>query len=177
MKIIGKTLKWLSTAAILILLVLAFLLVGIKFFGFEIYTVLSGSMEPLYTTGSVIYVKEADPDTLQQGDVITFAMASGTTATHRIVELVKDETDSSIVRFRTKGDANNVVDGTLVEKSAVIGTPVFSIPNLGFLAAHLQTKYGRYMILAACGAVLLMSLVSDILTEDNKKSAEAPKQD
>ena len=171
-KIIGRTL---STTLISIVVLLAVLLAGVRLVGLTPYTVLSGSMEPNYHVGSVVYVKKVDPASLKVGDAITYRLAGSTIVTHRIVDIQGE--DISSLGFRTKGDANNGVDGTLVEKSAVIGTPVFSIPNLGFLAAHLQTKYGRYMILAACGAVLLMSLVSDILTEDNKKSAEAPKQD
>ena len=62
MKAISKLLRIVSTAMLTVMIVLAFLLVGVKFLGFEVYTVLSGSMEPVYHTGSVIYVKDADAE-------------------------------------------------------------------------------------------------------------------
>ena len=55
-----------------IIFVFAIFLVGMRLFGFELYTVMSGSMEPEYHVGSLIYVKAVDPATLNQGDVITF---------------------------------------------------------------------------------------------------------
>ncbi|MBQ6897158.1 MAG: signal peptidase I [Oscillospiraceae bacterium] len=172
MKAISKMLRIVSTAMLTVMIVLAFLLVGVKFLGFEVYTVLSGSMEPVYHTGSVIYVKDADADKLEEGDIITYSLSSNVTATHRIIELVTEDGD---VKFRTKGDANNIADGSLVEKSQVIGKPVFSVPYLGFLAAYLQTKSGRFMAIAVCGLALLLTLIPDLLTdeeEDKKDSRE-----
>ena len=89
----GQTIKkiWNGINGVLIVLVLlmAFALVGVRLFGLDIYVVLSGSMEPAYQTGSVIYVKEADTDGLEAGDVITFYLNEDTIATHRIIEVVE----------------------------------------------------------------------------------------
>lgn len=169
-KYINKVLKLISSVLVLLAMTLAFLLAGIRLFDFEIFTVLSGSMEPAYHTGALIYVKETDPDALKAGDVITFRMSGGVTATHRIVELVADEKNPSIIRFRTKGDANEAIDGSLVEKSAVIGTPVFTIPYLGFLAAYIQTTSGRFMMLAVCSGILLFTLLPDLLFGSKEKA-------
>ena len=84
---------------------LAIALVGARLFGFKVFTVLSGSMEPKYPVGSLIYVKKVDYTTLKSGDVITFMLDENTVATHRIVEVVPDQEDPSVIRFRTKGDA------------------------------------------------------------------------
>lgn len=43
-----------------------------KLMGYEIYDVVSGSMEPEIPVGSVIYVKGAAPEDIQEGDVIAF---------------------------------------------------------------------------------------------------------
>lgn len=53
---------WNSITVVLVaaVVVLAMALVGVRLFGLDVYFVLSGSMEPVYQTGSVIYVKEAD---------------------------------------------------------------------------------------------------------------------
>ena len=70
---------------------LAILLVGVRLVGFQVFSVLSGSMEPSYHVGSLIYVKKIDPQELKSGDVITFMLDEDTVATHRIVEMVPDE--------------------------------------------------------------------------------------
>ena len=111
-----------------LVVVLAVALVGVRLLGFRVYTVLSGSMEPNYHTGSLIYVKEVDYTQLQSGDVITFMAGEDTVVTHRIVGIVPDEEDAAVLRFRTKGDANSAEDGALVHYRNVIGSPVFSIP-------------------------------------------------
>lgn len=95
-------------------------------------------MEPTYHTGSLIYVKSVDYTELKTGDVISFMLNEDTVATHRIVEIVPDEEDASVLRFRTKGDANNTDDGGLVHYKNVIGTPIFTIPYLGYVANYIQ---------------------------------------
>lgn len=165
-----KGLKISSWIVIGIVVLLAIALFGVKLFGLEIYTVLSPSMEPKYPTGSVIYVKDVDTARLKVDDVITYRISDSMTATHRIIELVPDEDDPTIIRFRTKGDNNNIADGALVEMDAVLGKPVFTIPLLGYLANYMQSKSGRIVII--CVAIALIAYVSivDTVTDDKKKS-------
>lgn len=61
-----------STALVVLVVILALLLVGARLVGLQVFTVLSGSMEPTYHTGALIYVKKVDPLTVQAGEVITF---------------------------------------------------------------------------------------------------------
>lgn len=152
-----------TTLIVAAVIVLAVLLVGLRFVGFQIYTVLSGSMEPAYQTGSLIYVREVETEDLREGDVITFRLSGSTIATHRIVELVADEDDPNIVRFRTKGDANDVVDGSLVDPAAVLGSPVFTIPQLGFLASYIQQPPGSYMAISAGAVLVLLVFLPDLI--------------
>lgn len=102
----GKAVKkiWNIVTSIIVALavLLAIALVGVRLIGFQVFTVLSGSMEPTYHVGSLIYVKDVDYTELEAGDVITFMLDEDTVATHRIVEVVPDETDSSVLRFKTK---------------------------------------------------------------------------
>lgn len=128
-------------------------------------------MEPAYKTGSVIYVKEVDPKTLAENDVITFKMGNGMTATHRIVELVPDDTHPDIKHFRTKGDANDVTDGSLVCYEQVIGTPIFTIPYLGYLAAYIQQPPGTYVAIIISLALIFLVIAVDIITEEEEKNA------
>ena len=176
----GKTLKKIlnviSTILVAIVVVLALFLVGARFIGLNVYTVLSGSMEPTYHVGSLIYVKDVDTDELKTGDVITYMLDEDTIVTHRIADVIPDETDPSIIRFQTKGDANDSVDGSLVHYKNVIGTPVFSIPKLGYLANYIQKPPGRYIAISAGAIILLLVFLPDLFSDDDKSEKKKKKQ-
>ena len=147
-----------------------------RFIGLNVYSVLSGSMEPTYHVGSLIYVKDVDTDELKAGDVITYMLDEDTIVTHRIVDVIPDETDPSIIRFQTKGDANDSVDGSLVHYKNVIGTPVFSIPKLGYLANYIQKPPGRYIAISAGAIILLLVFLPDLFSDDDKSEKKKKKQ-
>ena len=138
----------------------------------------TGSMEPTYHTGSLIYVKKVDPFTIEAGTPITFMLDEDNIATHRVVEVVPDETDSTVIRFRTKGDANDAEDGTLVHYKNVIGTPVFSIPYLGYVSDYITNPPGMYIGFTVLGVIILMLFAPDLLRAADKadKKAEEKKK-
>lgn len=146
-----------------LVIILAILLVGVRVFGLMPYTVLSGSMEPNYHVGSLIYVVKVDPADLEVDDAITYVIDGGTVVTHRIIEVIPDDTDPTVIRFRTKGDNNTVADGTPVHSKNIIGKPVFTIPLLGYLAYFVQNPPGNYLITGLLIALLLITFLPDLL--------------
>ena len=183
----SKTFKkiWnlLTTLIVIAAVLLAVLLVGVRLAGLQVFTVLSGSMEPTYHTGSLIYVKKVDAAKLSEGTVITFMLDEDTVATHRIVGVVPDEDEPGVVRYRTKGDANEAEDGSLVHYKNVIGTPVFSIPRLGYLANYIQHPPGTYVAVSAGAGVLLLMFLPELIgmmrgdgEEDKPPKEKAPRE-
>lgn len=173
-KTVGKVLKIGTTVLIALVVLLAILLVGVRVFGLQVYTVLSGSMEPEYPTGAVIYVTEVDPAALQVEDVITFRLnGAATVATHRIIEIIPGEDTAAGYVFRTKGDNNDIADELPVDPANVVGKPVFTIPYLGYFAAYVQQPPGTYVTITVAAALLLLSILSDVVTDEKKKPAEA----
>ena len=168
-----KIWKCITSVLVALVVIIALLLVGARLFGLQVFTVLSGSMEPVYHVGSLIYVKDVDPFELESGDVITFMLDENTVATHRIVEVVPDEEDDSVVRFRTKGDANENADGSLVHYKNVIGSPVFTIPQLGYVASFIQNPPGMYYAIALGAVLLAMVFLPDLFGDDKKKKKDA----
>ena len=161
---------------VIVTVILAVLIAGIRLFGVTPYTVLSGSMEPTYHTGSLIYVKPVDHTRLETGDVITFMLSDSVVATHRIVEIVPDEADPEILRFRTKGDANNMVDNGLVHSRNIIGTPVFTLPLLGYIAHFVQNPPGLYIALGVLVVMAVLILLQDCLPELKKEKESERRQ-
>ena len=167
-----KTWNIISTVLVAVVVILALLLAGARLLGMQVFTVLSGSMEPTYHTGSIIYVKKIATEDIQPGTVITFMLDEDTVATHRVTAVVPDEEDPTVVRFRTKGDANNAEDGSLVHYKNVIGTPVFTIPGLGYVANYIQHPPGTYVAISAAAVLLLLVFLPDVLAPEKKKNAK-----
>ncbi len=178
-KVIKKIWNTCTTILVILILLLAVALVGVRLFGLQVFTVLSGSMEPEYHTGALIYVKDVDPAELKEGDVITFMINEDTVGTHRIVGMVPSEEEPGLIRFRTKGDANDMEDGTLVHPKNILGTPVFSIPYLGYLADMIQNPPGTYIAISAGAIFLILIFLPDLLFEDDKKKKKGaePKEE
>ena len=172
--IMSKTIKriwdYITTALVAIAVILAVLLAGVRLVGLQPMQVLSGSMEPTYHVGSLIYVKAVDHVRLAAGDVITFMLDEDTLATHRIVEVVPDENDPTVLRYRTKGDNNDAVDGSLVHYKNVVGTPIFSIPQLGYFANYIRKPPGTYIAVSVGAILLLLVLLPDLFGGDDEKS-------
>ena len=163
-----RILKTISNMLVAAVVLLTFLLYGLQLFGMKPYAVLSGSMESVYPTGSLIYVSDIEPATLRVNDVITFKLKDGTIATHRIIEIVPDETDSSILRFRTKGDENDIADGPLVEFEDVVGKPAFGIPYLGYLGNYISQPRGKIIAITVVVAIVLIEIMVGIIVDDEK---------
>ena len=173
-KIIKKVWNAITTVLVILIVILAILLVGVRLAGFRVFTVLSGSMEPTYHVGSLIYVKDVDYRQLEAGDVITFMLDENTVATHRIIQVVPDEDEPEVLRYATQGDANDAPDGTLVHYKNVIGTPVFTIPKLGYVANYIQNPPGTYIAISGAAILLLLMFLPDLFSEDEpKKTAES----
>ena len=168
----GKTIKkiWniITNIIVVLAVILAVALVGVRLVGLQVFTVLSGSMEPTYHVGSLIYVKDVDYKELEAGDVITFMLDEDTVATQRITEVVPDEEEPDTLRYRTKGDANDAEDGKLVHYKNVIGSPVFTIPYLGYFADYIQNPPGTYVAISVGAVLLLLVFLPDLFSSDDK---------
>lgn len=164
--------NWITTVLVAVVVVLALLLAGVRLIGMQVFTVLSGSMEPTYHTGSLIYVKDVDHTELKEGDVITFMLDEDTVATHRITGVVPDENDPTVIRYRTKGDANEAEDGSLVHYKNILGSPVFSIPKLGYVANYIQNPPGTYIAISGAAILMLLVFLPDLLFDDDSKKKE-----
>ena len=164
-----------TTIIVVFVLVIAVMLVFLRLLGYEMYTVMSGSMEPEYHVGSLIYVKPVDRKNLQKGEVITFMADEDTIVTHRINEVVTevDEAGNETVKYQTKGDANGAPDGKLVHYKNVLGSPKFQVPLLGFIAFYIQQPPGLYIALIVStfllAAVFLPVLMKGKESAHNKK--------
>lgn len=139
----------LGTLLIVLVILLCSALVLPGFFGYHMYHVLSGSMEPELPVGSLIFVREGAAEDAAEGDIIAFygSLENEGIITHRVV---KNNVVSGTIR--TKGDANDGEDPLPVPYDNYIGRITFHVPYLGKVLTGLTSLYGK---LAAVGVVLL----------------------
>ena len=169
MKALKKIWNFVSGLLVAIVVALALALVGVRLIGLQPFVVLSGSMEPTYHVGSLIYVKSVDYKELTVGDPITYMISEDTVVTHRITEVLVDEEDPDVLRYFTKGDANDVPDGTSVHYKNIIGKPVFSIPYLGYVSNYIQNPPGTYIAIAAGAILIMLVFLPDLFDEEEPK--------
>lgn len=132
-----------------------------KLLGYEIYHVVSGSMEPEIPVGSVIYVEAEPPEFISEGDIIAFH-SSDSVVVHRVV-------DNQLVegKFTTKGDANEEADMNSVPYASLIGRVAAHYPVLGRMLVLYTSNVGKaYAVcFAACGA--MFNILASRLRERN----------
>lgn len=167
MKIFGKVCSALCTIIIVAFAAMAGVLVLPVLFGCKNMAVVSGSMEPGIPVGSLVVVKEVEPESLKAGDVISYRMSGDTMVTHRIAEI--DTQNGQVI---TKGDANEAADANPVAFSDVVGRKLFHVPFLGYLSIYIKTPLG---IVGACAVLIVLILLNYLPTvfepEEEKHSA------
>ena len=134
--------------------------------GYRPVVVLSGSMEPAFPVGSVIYYKAASFEQIQEGDPITFhAGEDGSLVTHRVVE--KQELSSD---FITKGDANETADPNPVSYDRVAGRASdVKIPYAGYFVTYGRTPQA----IGSMGGILVIGILLDFICPGKKREEKA----
>ena len=171
-KFMSKVSDWIFCFAIIVLVLSAFLvtrdgptMIG----GYQAASILSSSMESVYPKGSLVVIKEIDPDELIIGNDISFHSASYTMpVTHRIVDIRENYNDAGERVFITRGVNNPNIDQSAVREQDIIGKIVFFVPKVGGLAQTLQSRLS-YVFICVFSAIALAQCISLLLGETSKE--------
>ena len=94
--------------------------------GYMMFRVVTGSMEPTLSVGTLLVTKQVDITSIQLDDIVCFrsydSRIYGSVVTHRVVNIFQD---AAGVLLETKGDANLVADGYYVSGDNLIGKVVW----------------------------------------------------
>ncbi len=117
-------------------------------FGYKAYVVTSDSMSKTdFDAGDLILVKQVDPATLKEGDIITYMSQNpesfGETITHKIRNLTTDANGNP--GFVTYGTTTDTDDSTIVTYPYVLGKYEKAIPNIGTFFNFLKTTQGYFV--------------------------------
>lgn len=166
MSTLKKVWNVVSTVLVALVVLCALFLVGSRLAGYQVFNVISGSMEPKYSVGDLIYVKKVDPYTIREGTPITFVMNEDlVVATHMVIEV-----DAENQHFYTQGLANDTPDAAPVHFNNVIGVPQFSIPLLGYVSDFVQNPPGMYITVAAGVVLIALVFLPDLITGKKKQT-------
>ena len=152
--IIKTTLVWL--VVLLAVSMMIFTVISVTTFnrndrsllGYKMYIVNSDSMAATdFKAGSLIFVKEVDPSTLKEGDIITFmsqdTKSFGETVTHKIRRITTDAEGNP--GFITYGTTTDEDDETIVTYTYVLGQYQGNIAGLGTFFNFLKTTQGYFI--------------------------------
>lgn len=168
--VMAKIITKICNAITMLILICILGIVGVllvpRLAGYETFAVLSGSMEPYYHVGSVVFVdKTAAPEEVKVGDPITFTKTDSLVATHRVIEI-----DNEKREFKTKGDANETEDASPVSFDQLVGKAGVSIPLLGYISIYMKTRKGMFGIAAVFIIIILLQLIPELVKPEKKES-------
>lgn len=119
-----------------------------QLFGYRAYIVLSDSMSKTnFDAGDLVLVKEVDPSTLKEGDIISYISQNtenyGEVVTHKIRSLTTDANGEP--GFITYGTTTDTDDETIVTYPFVLGKYHTHLPKVGTFFQFLKTPQGYFV--------------------------------
>ena len=138
-------------------------------FGYNLFVIVSPSMEPEICIGDIIISKEYDGEDLEVGQVVTYLGREGDVAgkivTHKVVSVSEDgET------ITTRGVANSGNDPDIV-KSDIKSVMVYKTFLIGKIYSVISTTWG-FLLLILVPMILLIVSETVNLVKDIKEDKE-----
>ena len=166
MKILKNIFVWLFVALAVFMMIFTIVSVSTfdradrNLFGYKAFIVLSDSMKATdFDAGDLVLVKEVDPATLKEGDIIAYTSQNtanyGETVTHKIRKLTTDANGEP--GFITYGTTTDTDDETVVTYPYVLGKYSSHIPKVGTFFQFLKSTPG-YIVCILIPFLLLILL-------------------
>lgn len=146
----------------------------LSIFNYRMFTVISGSMEPRYKIGDVLFAKEVEPDSIKVGDTISYLGKQGSfrdkVVTHEVTKIEK--VDGKFI-FHTKG-LTNLVEDPVVSEDQLYGKVIYKSFIISLVYKIVSTNIGFYLfiivpILYIIGSELIITMLNK---EEKKRSQE-----
>lgn len=166
LKIIRSIFVWLMVALAVFMMIFTIISVSTfdradrNLFGYKAFIVLSDSMSKTdFNAGDLVLVKEVDPSTLKEGDIIAYTSQNtsnyGETVTHKIRKITTDANGEP--GFVTYGTTTDTDDETVVTYPYVLGKYSSRIPKVGAFFQFLKSTPG-YIVCVLIPFLLLILL-------------------
>lgn len=176
LKYLLKTIKTLGM--VFIIVVIGIIIIqrifnnNVSILGYRIFTVATGSMEPVYKVMDIILVKETKDTDIKVGDDLVYMGKSGDfngkIITHRVI---KKETKDGVLVFHTQGIANTAEDPEIYFDQ-IYGKVVYKGIALSFINKIINNPVGFYFLIVIPIAVLITLEIIDRKKEKENKPKE-----
>ncbi len=146
--------------------------------GYKMFSVATGSMEPIYDVNDVIITKEVSYNTIKVGDDVTYIGKEGSfkdkVITHRVIGIAKS---GGKYTFQTKGVANTEND-PLISEDQVYGIVVYKPVLLSFLSHIINNMYGIYfLIIVPIAFLIFLEIIDKIKGRDDNEEITSNKKE
>ena len=130
-----------------------------------VVVVLSGSMEPAFQRGDILFLNNQLDDPIRVGEIVVFKITGrDIPIVHRVLTVHDTEApDGAGIKMLTKGDNNNVDDRGLyahrqlwLERGDVLGRAKACLPYVGMVTIILNDyPYFKYLLVGVMGLFVL----------------------
>ena len=139
-------------------------------FNYRMFTVISGSMEPRYKIGDVLFAKEVKPESLKVGDTISYLGKQGSfrdkVVTHEVTRIEKVD---GKYYFHTKG-LTNLVEDPVVSEDQLYGKVIYKSVIISLVYKIVSTNIGFYLfIIVPILYIVASELITTMLDKEAKK--------
>ena len=125
-------------------------------FGYNVHSAVGDSMYPTLKSGSLVITAPVEAADIELGDIIAFKDGNEALLIHRVISI--DITESIYV-FKTKGDANEGIDGSVGEDN-IIGRYYISIPLLGRLIQFIRMPVGLAFVFIVTAVMIIIMIIN-----------------
>ena len=165
-KFIGNTLYTLMFVVLVLMLVVVIMQRttnnNITIGGIRMFSVLTGSMVPVYEVGDILISKEVEPEKIKVGDDIVYVgkkgSFSGKIVTHRVNSIEKQEDGN--YKIITQGIANNTEDPE-IDQTQVLGKVMYKMYIFSIFGKLVKNVYMFYfLIFIPVGILVYRNIIS-----------------
>jgi signal peptidase len=185
LRIIKRILVWVAVIAAVSMVIFTIVSATIfnrndrDLFGYKAFIVRSDSMSATdFKAGDLILIKEVDPATLKEGDIIAYQSRAtenyGEVITHKIRTLTT--TEDGVPAFITYGTTTGVDDAVPVTYEYVLGKHAGTIPGIGKFFSFLKTTPGYIVCILLPFLILIVVQVINTARLYQKYKQEQQKE-
>lgn len=173
MHMVRKIVNILSTILLIVLVVLVIVLFAVRLsgnspsvFGYHIFRVSSGSMEPTLMKNDVILVKDTPANEIYKNDIVTYKSKEGQMAgqmiTHRVV--AEPRVTDGMYYYQTQGDVEGAPLDPIITYEQVQGKFISKVPIIDKLYSFFFTPYGLIIFIFVIVALFGYEMISLVMS-------------
>ncbi len=140
---------------------------------FGAYVIISNSMVPSINVHDAVVTVRVSEKNIKMNDIITFIskdiQTRGTPITHRVVGIVYEEDNKTVLGYRTKGDHNNTQDFAIIKPDEVLCKVYLRIPMVVYLLTFLTKPIGWLLVIVIPCLLIITSDVTNIIKKTNSR--------